>query len=110
MTDVITMKSKICLIGESSVGKTSLIRRFVLDLFDSHYISTIGTKVTKKELKLSLKNKDVKMDMTIWDIMGHRGFNAPYFYTSALTSENVESAFCELARSIAQMQLPNWFT
>ncbi|HYU06420.1 MAG TPA: hypothetical protein VEM77_04495, partial [Thermoplasmata archaeon] len=38
MPDVVQLKSKICLVGEAAVGKTSLIRRFVLDQFDDSYI------------------------------------------------------------------------
>ncbi len=30
------LKTKICLVGESAVGKTSLIRRFVIDAFDDN--------------------------------------------------------------------------
>src|SRR3989337_971296 len=44
------MKVKICLVGEGAVGKTCLIRRFVHDQFDDRYISTLGAKVSKKEL------------------------------------------------------------
>ena len=33
------------------MGKTSLIRRYVFDMFDDKYITTIGTKVTKKTVK-----------------------------------------------------------
>jgi len=69
------MKAKICLVGEHAVGKTSLIRRFVLDEFDDRYIVTLGAKVSKKELSFPLKNgTPVHMDMTIWDIMGSKGF------------------------------------
>jgi len=46
-----TRKLKICLIGDVGVGKTSLIRRYVIDVFDDKYIATIGTKVTKKEIE-----------------------------------------------------------
>jgi GTPase SAR1 family protein len=47
-----TRKIKICLVGDVGVGKTSLIRRYVLDVFDDKYIATIGTKVTKKEIEI----------------------------------------------------------
>ena len=33
---------KMCVVGEASVGKTSLIRRFVVDKFDDKYLITIG--------------------------------------------------------------------
>ncbi len=79
------MKIKVCLVGEAAVGKTSLIRRFVLDDFDDKYIQTLGTKVSKKELTVtSSENELVRIDMTIWDIMGQKGFREllkeAYFY------------------------------
>jgi len=79
------MKIKVCLVGEAAVGKTSLIRRFVLDDFDDKYIQTLGTKVSKKELTATgSANEPVKIDMTIWDIMGQKGFREllkeAYFY------------------------------
>ncbi len=69
------MKAKVCLVGEHAVGKTSLIRRFVLDEFDDRYIVTLGAKVSKKEISLQTPHGvPVHMDMTIWDIMGSKGF------------------------------------
>jgi len=41
---------KICLLGEPAVGKTSLIARFVENRFDEKYISTIGTRISKKQI------------------------------------------------------------
>lgn len=60
------------MLGDNAVGKTSLIRRYVLDVFEDKYISTIGTKITKKTVKLHHPKKNVKINMTllIWDIMG----------------------------------------
>ena len=75
MTEPQLMKAKICLVGEHGVGKTSLIRRYILDEFDDRYITTLGAKVSKKEFDLELEdNSRVLMDMTIWDIMGSKGF------------------------------------
>ena len=68
------MKVKICLVGEGAVGKTCLIRRFIQDQFDDRYISTLGAKVSKKELKVDGPNGGADVDMTIWDIMGEKGF------------------------------------
>ena len=52
------LKAKVCLVGDAGVGKTSLIRRFVLDQFDSKYIKTIGTKVSKKSIFLYDKERE----------------------------------------------------
>ena len=69
------MKAKVCLVGEHAVGKTSLIKRYVLNEYDDRYIVTLGAKVSKKELLIAPKGGDpIQMDMTIWDIMGSKGF------------------------------------
>ncbi len=68
------MKVKICLVGEGAVGKTCLIRRFIHDQFDDRYISTLGAKVSKKELLVDGADGQISVDMTIWDIMGEKGF------------------------------------
>ena len=79
-------KLKICLIGDVGVGKTSLIRRYVLDLFDDKYIATIGTKVTKKEIEVKdpRTGEPTKVVLLIWDIMGQPSFREvlreAYFY------------------------------
>ncbi len=80
------LKTKICLVGDNGVGKTSLIRRYVLDMFDDRYITTLGTKVSKKEVEVSFpkENLTAHVDMLIWDIMGQHGFQEllkeAYFY------------------------------
>lgn len=70
------MKVKICFIGDAGVGKTSLIKRYVLDVFDDRYIATIGTKVTKKAVDLTnpATSQPVRVMMLVWDIMGQKGF------------------------------------
>jgi small GTP-binding protein len=79
-------KIKICLVGDVGVGKTSLVRRYVLDQFDDKYIATIGTKVTKKTITLKNPRTDEseKVIFLIWDIMGQPSFREilreAYFY------------------------------
>ena len=76
MTENVSLKAKVCLLGEPNVGKTSLIRRYVQDEFDDHYLVTVGTKVSKKEIQVPVPAKDllVDVDMMVWDIMGQREF------------------------------------
>ncbi len=69
-------KAKVCLVGEGAVGKTSLIRRFVLDQFSDDYIVTLGAKVTKKEVEISLPENGLRarVELLIWDVMGQPKF------------------------------------
>src|SRR3990172_5890618 len=68
------IKRKVLLLGDASVGKTSLIRRFVVDKFSDDYITTIGTKVTKRDLRLELGNRTVDLSLMIWDVLGQKGY------------------------------------
>ncbi len=66
---------KIALVGDTAVGKTSLVRRFVIDVFDDKYIATIGAKVVKRDLEFKLPEKTVYLTLVIWDILGQKDYN-----------------------------------
>ncbi|MFQ5883538.1 MAG: Rab family GTPase [Thermoplasmata archaeon] len=106
-----TMKMKICLVGEGAVGKTSLIRRFVLDAFDDRYVSTLGAKITKKEMTFAAPNNgsEVHIDMTIWDIMGEKGFRdllkEAYFHGAQGIL-----AVCDVTRENTLPDLESWIS
>jgi small GTP-binding protein len=69
------LKTKVCLVGEQRVGKTSLVRRCVLNEFDDRYISTLGVKTSKKEMTLDFPGKGpMHVHLSIWDFMGQEGF------------------------------------
>jgi len=68
------IKRKILLLGDGAVGKTSLIRRFVVDKFSDEYITTIGTKVTKKDLRIESPGKVTDLTFMIWDVLGQKGY------------------------------------
>ena len=70
------VKSKIVLLGDNAVGKTSLIRRYVFNQFKETYAATIGSKVTMKELKIRIKDETVNVVLMIWDIIGREGYAA----------------------------------
>ena len=69
------ISKKVCLVGDFSVGKTSLIRRFVEDKFSDRYLSTVGVKVTRKYIELSTKDQaNQSVHLLIWDIEGQTKF------------------------------------
>lgn len=57
---------KVLLVGNFGVGKTSLIRQFVLNEFSEDYISTIGVRVSTKIVNLN----DEQIKLLIWDVAG----------------------------------------
>lgn len=65
---------KVALVGDSSVGKTSLIRRFVIDVFDDKYIATIGAKVSKRDVEYKMPDKTVYLTIMLWDILGQKDY------------------------------------
>ena len=77
MTQTRDYLKKMCVVGDASAGKTSLIRRFVVDKFDDKYLITIGTKTTKKNIVVKDEEGEVNIKLIIWDLMGQSGFAAP---------------------------------
>src|SRR6266702_3278588 len=67
-------EKKVLLIGDASVGKTSLVRRFVIDKFDDRYIVTIGTKTSRKPMEFKYEPQQLAITLTlnIWDIIGQK--------------------------------------
>ena len=72
------VKKKVVLLGDGAVGKTSLVRRFVIDKFSDEYIATIGTKVTKKDFRLDGPHGPVDLTMMLWDVLGQRDYQTTH--------------------------------
>ena len=65
-----TLASKICIVGDFGVGKTSTVERFVNSQFSDKYLTTVGVKVDTKEIVHS----DFDHKLIIWDIAGANNF------------------------------------
>lgn len=61
-----TIQKKICMLGSFGVGKTSLVARFVQGIFSAKYLSTVGVKIDKKEMKVG----DQDVLLMLWDLAG----------------------------------------
>lgn len=108
MPTIRRMKTKLALMGEGGVGKTSLIRRFVLSEYQDTYLHTIGTRVSKIELTVPYGSDiEVQMDVSIFDIMGQAGFKdliRETYYHGAQALMSV----CDLTRKDSLYALNKW--
>ncbi|KAH7825265.1 Rab6a [Monocercomonoides exilis] len=93
-------KFKIVFAGDQSVGKTSIIARFMYDTFESYYKPTIGIDFLSKTIYLD----EQTVRLQLWDTAGQERFRAlipsyirdcsaaiiVYDITSRQTFDNVE--------------------
>ena len=70
MTSEPSITFKILTIGESGVGKTCILRRFVEDKFLKNHLATIG--IDFKTKTLNINNQEIKLK--IWDTAGQERF------------------------------------
>lgn len=64
------IQKKLCMLGSFAVGKTSLVGRFVRQMFSDRYLTTVGVRIDKKELVVA--GREVKL--VLWDIHGEDEF------------------------------------
>ena len=82
-----SLSLKISLAGDSGVGKTALVKRFVSDTFNDTYTSTLGAKVSSRRFSVPdplHEGQRLEVAAAIWDIMGNIGLREvlrdAYFY------------------------------
>ena len=71
------IQKKICLLGATGVGKTSLVKQYVEGIFSEKYLTSIGVKIDKKQIETAKQT----VQFMIWDIEGidrYCGFQAKY--------------------------------
>ena len=74
---------KVVLIGESGVGKTSIIARYIQNQFSTVLMSTTGASFATKTVYLEDKKQSIKFE--IWDTAGQERYRAlaKVFYKNA---------------------------
>ncbi len=74
---MITLTSKVCVVGDFAVGKTSVIERFVNNQFSEKYLSTVGVKIDTKEIEFA--DRKLRQKLVIWDVAGSDRFGHTEF-------------------------------
>ncbi|RHZ39743.1 hypothetical protein DYB26_007868 [Aphanomyces astaci] len=93
---------KVIILGDSGVGKTSLMNQYVNQKFTNQYKATIGADFLTKEIMSDEK----LVTMQIWDTAGQERFQSlgpiSFFETSAKEATSVEDAFQTIAKIALQ--------
>ena len=99
-----TLQKKICMLGAFSVGKTSLVKRFVESVFSETYLTTVGVKIDKKTVELP----DRTVNLILWDLAGEDDISSlrmSYLRGSAgyvLVADGTRPLTLEVALSLRQ--------
>ncbi|MEO1335869.1 MAG: Rab family GTPase [Myxococcota bacterium] len=64
------VQKKVCMLGSFAVGKTSLVRRFVSNVYDDKYLTTVGVRIEKRDLHID----DYDVRLLLWDLHGEDRF------------------------------------
>ncbi len=102
MSKKIHSTSKIVLIGDARVGKTSLVRRFVTNMFDPSYQITLGTTIMKKDVEYL----NYLVTLAIWDVGGQEVFKkvrSKYYFGS-----KGALAVCDATNMTTYENLKSW--
>ncbi|MHA1265790.1 MAG: Rab family GTPase [Candidatus Helarchaeota archaeon] len=106
MTETIRYSYKLIVVGDPSVGKTSLIRRYADRKFDESYLPTIGADFTIKQIEFKEANVTKIVTLSIWDMGGHQRFERirNHYYLDS----NAAFIVCDLGRKETFNNLATW--
>lgn len=95
-------KFKLVFLGEQSVGKTSLITRFMYDAFDNNYQATIGIDFLSKTMYL----EDRTVRLQLWDTAGQERFRS--LIPSYIRDSTVAVVVYDITNSNSFSQTSKW--
>lgn len=63
-----SIQKKVVILGDSGVGKTSILIRYVFDKFDQQSLPTLGASFKSKIVPLPAEQDEIKLNL--WDTAG----------------------------------------
>ncbi|KAG9477985.1 ras-related protein Rab-32-like isoform X2 [Eleutherodactylus coqui] len=94
---------KVLIVGDLGVGKTSIIQRYVHNIYSHCYRATIGVDFA---LKILNWDKDTVVRLQLWDIAGQERFG----HMPRLYYREAAGAFvvCDLGRTVTLQSVERW--
>ena len=100
MDDEVTLK--FIILGDSGVGKTNLLLRYVGESFSENYIATLGIDFKMKNIIYN----DVKVALQIWDTAGQERFRS--ITKSFLKGTDGIIFMYDISKKDSFLNLKNW--
>ncbi len=106
-TNIKKIKRKIIILGEGGVGKTTLLHRFVSNIFVDSTKMTIGTDFFIKKIDISNDNGEkYQLTLLLWDFAGQERFR--FILNEYIKgAEGIILAF-DLSRIATLYRIKNW--
>ncbi|CAH2061526.1 unnamed protein product [Thlaspi arvense] len=95
-------KYKLVFLGDQSVGKTSIITRFMYDKFDTTYQATIGIDFLSKTMYLEDRN----IRLQLWDTAGQERFRS--LIPSYIRDSSVAVVVYDVANRLSFLNTAKW--
>lgn len=67
---------KFLVLGDTGVGKTSILTRYVEDRFNAAFSTTVGVDFCQKKVKYEYKGSMVNVQLQLWDTAGQERFRS----------------------------------
>ncbi|MHA1992115.1 MAG: Rab family GTPase [Candidatus Hodarchaeales archaeon] len=103
------INSKIILVGDAAVGKTSIRRKFFGKSFNSSYLATIGADVSILNYQNKKLDETINFKFSIWDLAGQEKWFSeilPRFYKG---SSGILLTY-DVTNETSLSSLDNWLT
>lgn len=108
MAETLTYSYKLVVVGDPSVGKTSLIRRYANKKFEESYLPTIGADFTIKQIDLKEGKATKQIMLQIWDMGGHDRFQR--IIDHYMMGANAALIVFDLTREETFKNIDKWLT
>ncbi len=101
-------KYRVVLLGEATVGKTSLLRRYTENIFDEEYKQTLGTTFATKDIEVKDKDGNVRsVKISIWDMGGQSTYRE--LRRQYMKGSSAAIIVYDVTKPESFMAMNNWF-
>ena len=101
-------KYRVVLLGEATVGKTSLLRRYTENIFEEEYKQTLGTTFATKEIDVKDNEGSVRsVKISIWDMGGQSTYRE--LRRQYMKGSSAAIIVYDVTKPESFMAMNNWF-
>ncbi|MGY5858173.1 MAG: Rab family GTPase [Candidatus Thorarchaeota archaeon] len=101
-------KFRVVLLGEATVGKTSLLRRYTENVFEDEYKQTLGTTFATKEVEVKDADGGVRgVKLSIWDMGGQSTYRE--LRRQYMKGSSAAIIVYDVTKPESFMAMNNWF-